>query len=381
MQDDRPPFVPQPELRDTVPNIGLYSVLYKLPPHNFPGVAAVTSSQVGRQLSSAVDFFDKVVPNQPGYSSSVAAVTILPNANQLARAWKKWYACARKLRRLRFIRRRLRKLREGQDQRVQIVFESGSTNPLRAGSLSESWSNGEQNDTNSNGGEIEVVTDLPMRNHPDQSPSAVDTSHNVSPENSSKPQKGSTQATTSHSGFGSTKEKIHDVMAPPRSTTPHGFLETVDEGSSSDSNTEFSGPEDHPSEFESEAQVPSEKSRSMGQNSERGLMDDKDRLISTLSCDSSEYSHDFEEPSDDMYRLDQVKLSPFPKMMSSASHPSNASLGHSNDRHVTGSLENSAQRNRFHSSVGIQEELKLEQFLSDDDIEQLTVYCQEFARR
>lgn len=56
------------------------------------------------QLYVVKSFFDQCVPNQPGFSSSVAAITILPNANDLAAAWRSWYACAAKLRRLRFIR-------------------------------------------------------------------------------------------------------------------------------------------------------------------------------------------------------------------------------------------------------------------------------------
>lgn len=67
LQKDRPPYLPHPELRETVPNVGLYSVLYKLPTtHEFVTVASATSSQVDRQLSAATDFFDKIAPNQPG---------------------------------------------------------------------------------------------------------------------------------------------------------------------------------------------------------------------------------------------------------------------------------------------------------------------------
>ena len=44
------------------------------------------------------------MPNQPGFSSSVAAVTILPDAPKLARAWRAWYKHVGLLRRLRFVR-------------------------------------------------------------------------------------------------------------------------------------------------------------------------------------------------------------------------------------------------------------------------------------
>lgn len=51
------------------------------------------------------------MPNQPGFSSSVAAVTILPDAQKLAKAWRAWYKHAAMLRRLRFIRRLIAKKR------------------------------------------------------------------------------------------------------------------------------------------------------------------------------------------------------------------------------------------------------------------------------
>ena len=112
---ERPVFVVHPEYRDTVPNIGLYSVLFRLPfitPDD--DATCVSRSGVGRQLQLAIEFFDKVVPNQPGYSSSIAALTILPDVQRLSMAWKKWYMCASKVRRLKFIRRRLKELRENE---------------------------------------------------------------------------------------------------------------------------------------------------------------------------------------------------------------------------------------------------------------------------
>ncbi len=55
-------------------------------------------------LSIQTTFFDQSIPNQPGFSSSVAAVTMLPDAPKLALAWKTWYRHCALLRRLRFIR-------------------------------------------------------------------------------------------------------------------------------------------------------------------------------------------------------------------------------------------------------------------------------------
>lgn len=108
----REPWIQHPEQRDTVPNISLYSVLVG-------GVPAIPKDiggdqtayeeflkqNIDWQLAVTASFFDHCVPNQPGFSSSVAAVTILPAASQLAKSWRKWYAAAGKLRRLRFIRK------------------------------------------------------------------------------------------------------------------------------------------------------------------------------------------------------------------------------------------------------------------------------------
>lgn len=67
-------------------------------------VDVANTKRVDWQLAFATKFFDACVPNPHGYSSSVAAVTILPSASDLANAWGKWYAAAGQLRRLRFIR-------------------------------------------------------------------------------------------------------------------------------------------------------------------------------------------------------------------------------------------------------------------------------------
>jgi hypothetical protein len=61
-------------------------------------------SRMDWQLAKSTEFFDDIVANQPGYSSSVAAVTILPEAAHLSVAWAKWSTCAAKLRRLRYIK-------------------------------------------------------------------------------------------------------------------------------------------------------------------------------------------------------------------------------------------------------------------------------------
>lgn len=110
----RQPWIPDPEHRDTIPNIELYSVLVgglpSLPTEvvNTEDMEAAIGfskrASIDWQLALATTFFDHCVPNQPGFSSSVVAVTILPAAPELAKAWRKWYAAAAALRRLRFIR-------------------------------------------------------------------------------------------------------------------------------------------------------------------------------------------------------------------------------------------------------------------------------------
>jgi hypothetical protein len=111
----REPWIPHPEQRDTVPNVELYSILVgglpSLPTEvvDAQDVEAVFSRKqsIDWQLAVTTAFFDHCVPNQPGFSSSVAAVTILPAASHLTEAWNQWYKAAGKLRRLRFIRRQI----------------------------------------------------------------------------------------------------------------------------------------------------------------------------------------------------------------------------------------------------------------------------------
>ena len=91
---NREPWIPHPEQRDTVPNVALYSVLVgglpSLPEQAADSIDKEVTNQFSKresidwQLSLTATFFDHCVPNQPGYSSSVAAVTIAPGAKELA---------------------------------------------------------------------------------------------------------------------------------------------------------------------------------------------------------------------------------------------------------------------------------------------------------
>ena len=73
-------------------------------------------------LALTAAFFDHCVPNQPGFSSSVAAVTVLPSSKAIASAWRKWYKAASKHRRLRFLRRAmdLKLQQEYQEQQAEL---------------------------------------------------------------------------------------------------------------------------------------------------------------------------------------------------------------------------------------------------------------------
>jgi hypothetical protein len=131
-QDVRPPYLPHPEMRETIPNVALNSVLYRLPDHLKTYKTKTVDGKSGpgdeknlleRQLDATVQFFDKCVPNQPGFTSSVVAVTIVPDAALVKGAWMKWYACGKKLRRLRYIKHAIQKRKEMQEAGVRGIHD------------------------------------------------------------------------------------------------------------------------------------------------------------------------------------------------------------------------------------------------------------------
>ena len=136
---NREPWIPDPEHRDTIPNIELYSVLVgglpSLPTEVVNSEDIETAigfskrASIDWQLAVATTFFDHCVPNQPGFSSSVVAVTILPAAPELAKAWRKWYAAAAALRRLRFIRTVINEKRHYDIDDVGCDEESSTPSP------------------------------------------------------------------------------------------------------------------------------------------------------------------------------------------------------------------------------------------------------------
>jgi len=152
---NRDPWIPHPEQPDTVPNVEPYTILLGHIPsmvhqhhHNngnanaMTGVATLTTNKFGsakfttidgmndlesaaeaatatrveqihRQLHLIKSLFEKALPHEPGYSSPIAAVTIVPCANQVGKAWRKWYLTATKMRRLKLVRQQIQKRRRG----------------------------------------------------------------------------------------------------------------------------------------------------------------------------------------------------------------------------------------------------------------------------
>lgn len=123
----RPPFVPHPEMREIPPNVSLYSVLYQLP------VSLVTfdtdgETQMDRQLVATVNFFNECVPSQPGFTSSVVAATIIPDAARVAKCWSVWYKLEKKMRMIRHIRKMVkRKLQKIEDKTTDIYDDVAET--------------------------------------------------------------------------------------------------------------------------------------------------------------------------------------------------------------------------------------------------------------
>jgi len=107
------PWVLDPEVRDNIPSIELYSVLVTgIPKKSSDMLYEIEKGKkitglekdIQWQLKVVSAFFDQCVPTQPGFSSSVAAVSIIPDECILAHSWKKWLNVMKALRRLTFIR-------------------------------------------------------------------------------------------------------------------------------------------------------------------------------------------------------------------------------------------------------------------------------------
>jgi hypothetical protein len=88
-EEELPPWKTHPEIRETPPSVGIYSVMFELP-KSMITYDTEGATHIERQLVATTNFFDEIVPPQDGFSSSVAAVTMIPKAKNVANAWKKW---------------------------------------------------------------------------------------------------------------------------------------------------------------------------------------------------------------------------------------------------------------------------------------------------
>ncbi len=112
----RPPFLPHPEMRETIPNVSLHSALYKLPSNLCADYDPNTDgkSLLERQLEAAAVFFDQCIPAQHGFTSSIAAVTMVPDAKKLTKVWGRWYILGNKMRKIKYLQRTLKIRKEMQ---------------------------------------------------------------------------------------------------------------------------------------------------------------------------------------------------------------------------------------------------------------------------
>ena len=88
-EEELPPWKTHPEIRETPPSVGIYSVMFELP-KSMITYDTEGATPIERQLVATTNFFDEIVPPQDGFSSSVAAVTMIPKASLVAKAWTKW---------------------------------------------------------------------------------------------------------------------------------------------------------------------------------------------------------------------------------------------------------------------------------------------------
>lgn len=110
----RPPWIPHPEQPDTVPNVEPYSILIGHIPRTTNNDETTTSLQ--QLLVSLTKLWERSLPTEPGYSSPLVAITLLPPANAVGRVWRHWYTTASLLRKLQFIQQHIQPLQQQQQQ-------------------------------------------------------------------------------------------------------------------------------------------------------------------------------------------------------------------------------------------------------------------------
>jgi len=152
---DREAWIPHPEQPDTVPNIDPYSVLIGplpkvsrfalkdgiqhkeednkfLAPHNMVNNSSLSLSfhddHYPQQLllRSIVQQLEEQLPQEPGYSSPICAISVVPTAKEVGPVWMVWYDTLKKLRRLLFIRKHIRNLMGHQHDHQYLELLSSS---------------------------------------------------------------------------------------------------------------------------------------------------------------------------------------------------------------------------------------------------------------
>ena len=123
---ERHAWIPHPEQPDTVPNVEPYSILLgplklqqKHHHNDNDDEATMPSSQLALFMKDMIHTLEKELPQEPGYTSPICAITVVPCAKGIGPVWRQWYATATKMRRLLLIRRRMKQLQRRQQQQQQ----------------------------------------------------------------------------------------------------------------------------------------------------------------------------------------------------------------------------------------------------------------------
>jgi len=73
------------------------------------------------QLQFLIYLLEHALPQEPGYTSPIAAITMIPSAQDVGTVWRKWYTAAAKVRRLQFIQQQIRHRRRAFHNNAEYV--------------------------------------------------------------------------------------------------------------------------------------------------------------------------------------------------------------------------------------------------------------------
>ena len=142
------PWVADPEQHETAPSVELYSVLVgnlPLKPAEIVNPSAAdrqgdqaddiyniinTIPTTEWQLAMTAAMFDRAVPGEEYYTSSVAAVSILPDPECLAKSWRKWYSSIGAQRQLKYVRQLLYDRGYGDSEGLKEMGNRDLTDPF-----------------------------------------------------------------------------------------------------------------------------------------------------------------------------------------------------------------------------------------------------------